>query len=244
MPRISPARGPAPEYGTGLLPQHAALLKASKISPEVAAARGYRSLTIKADLSRLGFGDRQQIVPTLLVPVFGVSGQIATYQHRPDESRIVDGKPLKYETPARSRMAIDVPRSAFKWIRDPSRPLFVTEGARKADAAVSAGLCSIAVLGVWNWRGTNEWGGKTALPDWESIALQDGYGAGREVYIVFDSDVMTKRPVYLALVRLKAFLESRGAIVRVIYLPAGEGGAKVGLDDFLAADRSEPRGSN
>ena len=41
----------------------------------------------------------------------------------------------------------------------------------------------------------------------------------RTVNIVFDSDVMTKEKVHAALVRLKGFLESRGASVRVIYLP-------------------------
>jgi hypothetical protein len=80
--------------------------------------------------------------------------------------------------------------------------LFVTEGARKADAAVSRELCCIDLLGVWNWRGTNEWGAKAALPDWDSIALN-----GRLVYIVFDSDVMLKVAVHTALRRLKAFLE-------------------------------------
>jgi hypothetical protein len=57
---------------------------------------------------------------------------------------------------------------------------------------------------VWNWRGTNEHGGKTALPEWEYVALND-----RDVYIVFDSDVMLKPQVYDALARLKPFLESR-----------------------------------
>lgn len=77
---------------------------------------------------------------------------------------------------------------------------------KKADAAVSKGLCCIALLGVWNWRGENEHGGKTILADWEHIHLK-----GRRVYIVFDSDVMTNPHVHSVLVRLKAFLESRGA---------------------------------
>src|SRR5207247_2229015 len=55
---------------------------------------------------------------------------------------------------------------------------------------------------------------------------------------VFDSDVMVKPPVRLALDRLRRFLASRGARVFVIYLPAGKDGAKVGLDDYLAADHS------
>jgi Domain of unknown function (DUF3854) len=57
----------------------------------------------------------------------------------------------------------------------------------------------------------------------------------REVTIAFDSDVMTKPNVRQALSRLKAFLEKRGAKVKVIYLPEGKDGTKVGLDDFLAA---------
>lgn len=91
----------------------------------------------------------------------------------------------------------------------------------------------VALLGVWNWRGTNEFGGKTALPEWESIALND-----RQVYIVFDSDVMLKPQVYAALVRFKSFLEGREARVAVVYLPAGADGSKQGVDDFLAAGKA------
>ena len=203
---MTPSR-PVPETQYGpLLPQHLALLKASAISPRVAKARKYRSVTNQAELERLGFAPAQQLVPALLIPVWSVAGEIATHQIRPDSPRIREGKPVKYETPAGSRMLLDVPPMARQWLGDPKRPLFITEGARKADAAVSKDLCCIALLGVWAWRGRNPAGGKVALPDWESIALNK-----REVFIVFDSDVMQKRAVYAALARLKAFLESRGA---------------------------------
>jgi hypothetical protein len=131
-------------------------------------------------------------------------------------------------------MALDVPRRIRHHLGDPKVDLFVTEGPVKGDSAVGQGLCCIAVLGVWNWRGTNEHGGKTALPDWEMIALKD-----RKVYICFDSDVMSKRQVYSALVRLKQFLEMKGAHVYLIYLPEGENGAKVGLDDFFAVGHTK-----
>ena len=221
------------DYGPGLLPQHEALLAVSAITPAVAAARGYRSITVKAEVRRYGFSEAQCQVPALLIPIWGVTGNITTYQLRPDQPRVVNGKALKYETPRGARVALDVPRGIKARLADPKIPLFVTEGARKADAAVTQDLCCIALLGVWNWRGTNEWGGKTALADWESVALQD-----RQVYITFDSDVMLKEAVNAALVRLKAFLETRGARVAVIYLPPGEGGVKVGLDDFFAARRT------
>jgi hypothetical protein len=216
----------------GLLPQHLALITASGIKTELVEARGYRSVTNKAELRRLGFAASQLLVPTLLVPVWDVTGNIGTYQHRPDAPRLdARRKAIKYETPASTAMVVDVPPLARPWLGDPKRPLFITEGVRKADAAVSQGLCCIALLGVWNWRGTNGLGGKTALPDWEAIALE-----GRKVYIAFDSDVMHKPAVYQALARLKRFLEQRKADVWLIYMPPGEDGQKLGLDDFLAAD--------
>jgi hypothetical protein len=213
-----------------LLPHHLELLERSAISPDVARARGYRSVTTRLELRGLGFSQRQARVPALLVPIRGVAGDVVLYQARPDEPRIAGGKPLKYETPAGAHMAVDVPPQVRPWLTDPARPLFITEGARKADAAVSRGLAAIALLGVWSWRGTGPQGGKAALSDWEAIALK-----GRRVYLAFDSDVTEKRAVRCALARLKSFLEGRGADVRVIYLEPGDGGVKVGLDDFFAA---------
>jgi hypothetical protein len=217
-------------YITSLLPQHQELIKGSAITDDVARARGYLSITKFAELGRLGFGQAQRQVPTLLIPIRSVNGEIATYQSRPDHPRIKNGKPIKYETPRGAHMVIDVPPHARRWLGDPKRPLFITEGVRKADAGVSANLICIALLGVSNFRGTNEYGGKTALADWESIALE-----GRRVYIVYDSDVMTNPAVSKALIRLKLFLESRKGEVLLIYLPSGEGGGKVGLDDYFAS---------
>jgi len=224
-----------PADKNNLSAEHAQALTASAIAPEVIAARGYQTLTQKAQLRRLGFGDAQSLVPTLLIPIWSISGEIALYHHRPDTPRLRDGKPAKYEFPAGSRMAVDVHPSLRQQVRRPDVPLFITEGVKKADAAISAGLCCLAVIGTWNWRGTNEWGGKTALPDWDQIAFKDQKNAPRQVYIVYDSDVMLKESVHLALARLNAFLTHKGAKVAFIYLPHGEGGQKVGLDDFLAA---------
>lgn len=212
-----------------LLPQHKKLMADSGISPEVADARGYRSVFTKAELRRLGFGE-QQCKPGLLIPIWGVTGAIASYQLRPDTPRIGRrGKPLKYETPRGSRMVLDAHPLIRAQLGDPRVPLIVTEGVRKADSAVSRGLCCISLLGVWSWRGSNEFGGKTALSDWDQIALN-----GRTVYICFDSDVMINPAVHEAMSRLKDLLEARGAMVSFICLPHGRAGEKVGLDDYLA----------
>ncbi|MCH8993427.1 MAG: DUF3854 domain-containing protein [Chloroflexi bacterium] len=218
-----------------LLPQHGEMLEASAISPDMAAARGYRSIETRADLERKGFSSAQRNVPGLLIPIYGVTGKIATYQFRPDEPCVnKSGKIIKYETPSGSRLVLDVPPGAREQLRDPAIPLFVTEGSKKADAAVSKKLCCVALMGVWGWRGKNDKSGTAALADWEYITLK-----GRAVYIAFDNDVMTKHEVYTALVRFRGFLVQRGAKVRIIYLPTGEGGAKVGLDDFLLEHSSD-----
>lgn len=222
------------EYGMRLFDQHAALLKGSAIDPEVAAERGYVTVDTKTRLEKLGFSPAQRIVPTLLVPVYDEHGEVALYQHRPDDPRRNStGKPIKYETPNKARMVVDVPPRVREKLGDPSIPLTVTEGVRKADAAVSHGLACIALLGVWNWRGSNDEGGLTALAFWESVALN-----GRSVYIAFDSDVMTKPAVHDALTRLGAFLTRRGAEVAYIYLPPEPDGRKVGLDDHFAEGRT------
>ncbi len=228
--KLTPPPPPDP-----LQPQHRKLVVASAISPEVAAERGYRTITVKAELKTLGFTDKQCSVPTLYVPVWGVNGEIVGHQIRPDTPRVgKHGKPLKYENPRGGSMNIDVPPRVRQHLRNTRMPLFVTEGVRKADSAASIGIACIALLGVWNWRGSRSDGGKAALPDWDSIALND-----RDVYVVYDSDVTTKGGVREALRRLKEFLEQRKARVKIVYLPGGPNGEKVGLDDFLAQGKTE-----
>ena len=214
---------------TTLAANHRAMLDASAIAPEVIAARGYFTATTKQQLVELGFPPAQRLVPSLVVPIYDVKGDLATYQHRPDRPRLnKNSKAIKYETRAGSQLVIDVPPGARQWLRDRTRPLFVTEGSKKADAAVSAGLFCVALLGVWNWRDSDG-----LLPDWEYFGLKE-----RKVYVVFDSDVMEKKEVHQALARVKAVLEHRGADVALVYLPSGEGGEKVGLDDYLASGHS------
>jgi hypothetical protein len=219
--------------GKELLPHHRARIEASAIASEVAAERGYMSVAsergAKAYLGTLGFAEYQRHVPALLIPVYNVHGALATHQIRPDDPRLdKDHKAIKYETPTKSRLALDVPSRARHWLPDITRPLFITEGARKVDALLSVGACAIGVLGVWGWKGKNEHDGKAALPDWNAVPLN------RTVYICYDSDAMSKVPVQRAVAALYEYLKMRDADVRVIYLPPGEGGKKQGVDDYLA----------
>lgn len=218
------------DYGFALFEQHAAKLAGSAVYPDVARQRGYVSADTKAQLEREGFSPAQRRVPGLVIPLWNVLGERVGAQLRPDVPRMLEGRPVKYETRAGDRLVLDVPPAVRDHLGDPSRPLVITEGPIKADAAVSAGLDCVALLGVWAWRGSNTDDGKVALPDWEYVALND-----RTVVIAFDSDVMLKAPVYEALRRLGGFLAHRGTNVAYAYLPHGDAGTKIGLDDWLAA---------
>jgi hypothetical protein len=225
------AQPPPSDYGLAIFPNHAALLRASAISVEVARARGYVSVDVKTRLEQAGFSKTQRRPPGLLIPWRGVTGEIVTYEYRPDEPRVTDaGRVLKYEKPTGAQNRLDVPPSVNGQLTDPSIELWVAEGAKKVDAGISAGICCVGIAGVYGWRYTDKsTNGKAALGDWESVALN-----GRAVVLCFDADLKTNKQVRGALDRFRRFLESRGAHVRLAVLPdLGDG--KSGLDDYLAA---------
>lgn len=185
----------------------------SAILPEIIDERGY--YTARSGLEVPAAFAPWQRRPGLLIPIHDTTSKIAGWQLKADEPRLnTNGKPIKYDTAAGARQSLDIPLRSRPQLGDPAVPLWITEGAKKVDAGLSHGIpCIIGVQGVYGWRGTNGHGGKTALPDWEAIALND-----REIVLAFDSDVMTKASVRDALERLSAFLRQRGARVRYLLL--------------------------
>jgi hypothetical protein len=216
-----------------LLPQHQALLDASAITAEVAEARGYYSVNEPKELTGL-FGPSQRLAPALVIPVRNVRGEVEYFQLRPDNPRVKDGRTQRYEIPARARMPLDVPPGALAHLGNPKVKLWITEGIRKADSLASIGLRSIALLGVWNWRGRGEDGGTTILEDFEYVALNE-----RQLVICFDSDAFQNPGVHRATERLGRVLEHRGAELSFVYLPSAEDGSKQGVDDYLGVGHSK-----
>jgi len=107
--------------------------------------------------------------------------------------------------------------------KDPTKPLLITEGEKKAAAACKAKYACIGLGGVFNFAKNGQ-----LLPDWENFNL-----TGRSITIVYDSDAASKLPVRCAEYLLAIQLIARGASVTRVRLPQPKGGEKVGLDDFL-----------
>ncbi|MGO9103069.1 MAG: DUF3854 domain-containing protein [Mycobacterium sp.] len=213
-----------------LADHHREALARSGIDLERAASRGYATVTDKRYLAEMKITSAGRNIPGLLVPLLDVRGSVWGYQFRSDVPRMSSSgdRLVKYETPTGQRSGLDVPRGAGEQLGDPSVPLWITEGSKKADCAVAQGLCCVALAGVWNWRGTNGLGGKVALPDWNDVALND-----RRVIIAYDGDVASKKTVRDAMEALGRYLSIKGAHVEFLHLPDGD--AKTGLDDFLVA---------
>ena len=213
----------------------------SGIADEVIAARGYFTATDPAGLRALGFAPKQCRVPALVLPLHTTDGGNGLYISRPDNPRVVedrrkknpDGtysqKVIRYEQPEGEAVRVDCPPACRPQLADPSIPLFITEGQKKADALASRGACAIALTGVWNWRSRNDFGGTTFTNDLDYVAFD-----GRQVYLVFDSDVMTKTSVRQALERFTEHLQRKKAHVSPIYLPRLDDG-KAGVDDWLVS---------
>ena len=232
------------DYSTnipGLAQIHYEMLKASAIGDEVIRERGYRTVTDAAELRTLGFSVAQERAPGLLLPLHTTDGQTPVHIYRPDNPRVIEDKRhrerdgayrqkvIKYEMPMGERSAIGCASQVQAASRRSCGASLDHRGTEESRHAGQRGLCSIALLGVWGFIGTNEKGGKVFLNDFSDIALNDE----RQVRIVFDSDVMKKPEVRRALEVLISRMQRKGAIVEAVYLPDGTG-SKIGVDDWLA----------
>jgi hypothetical protein len=213
-----------------LLPTHLEDLRRSGLSDETIARWGCYSVVERSEMLPLGFG--HIVPPALALPVIPpdrAEPDVAVVMLKPDVPRKDSrGHAAKYEARPNSRNRIHAPLAIRHKLGDASEPLVITEGQKKAEKAAQGGVCAVALSGVWNWRDRI---GDSSFPspDFELIQL-----SGRNVLICFDSDAVSNHHVRQAERDLATFLRKRfGARVAVKRLQPGEGGAKVGLDDFL-----------
>lgn len=133
-------------------------------------------------------------LPGLLIPIrWGPDGDVVGYQIRADNPKPdVNGVLRRYRSPFGSQFGVlDCPPRMWALVQDPTRPLYVTEGVKKADALASIGAPCIALLGVNGWSAPRPkrpdgkpLGERKLSEQWADVPLK-----AREVVIVFDSDV-------------------------------------------------------
>jgi hypothetical protein len=221
-----------------VLPQHRADLRRSGLTDaQIEKGRFYSETDLRIVGNLLHWGrPATGLGACLVLPFFDLGGSDTGYfRVKPDKPRKDrDDKVVKYESPKGRPNHAYFPPGVGEMLADQARPVLLTEGEKKAAKAVQEGFACVGLVGVWGWqqaRKTDANGQKTGprelIPDLAPLDWK------RQVVIVFDSDVTQKPDVLWAEWHLAETLTAAGAEVRVVRLPAGEKGAKVGLDDFL-----------
>lgn len=171
------------------------------------------------DLAALGF-----------IPACGRS-IVFPYPAFPDGSRIKPDEPLgdaKYLTQKEHPNHFYFTPASLMVLKDKTAPLLITEGEKKALKASQEGYNAIGLAGVYGWLS------KGPLADFDLVKWNS-----RPVTICFDSDVRTNPEVRDALRKLTIHLEGLGASVKVVLLPMGINGTKLGLDDYMVQESPE-----
>ncbi len=102
------------------------------------------------------------------MPLYGPSGDVVFHQFRPDEPRVKDCKPVKYETPGGSRMVMDVhPARAL------GRPVpSIAEYEGRKDLNETGTCCHTRVAAVTTRKGVRmDFASRKAYPDNDEYTL-------------------------------------------------------------------------
>jgi len=162
------------------------------------------------------------VIPYHGIPGISTDGEFKRGKLFPE----IDG--ARYLQRPRSGVRLYIDPEVQRNMKDPTKPIILCEGEKKAFAGILAGLDCIAIGGIWNWLES-----KQPIKDLNAIAW-----AKRNVTIIPDSDVWARPDLLNATYALGKELEIRGAEVKVKILPSING-QKAGLDDFLVAYNHE-----
>ncbi len=202
-----------------LAPQHLEDLRRSGISDETITDASICTVP-PADISKkLGF-NIPEIKSMYEIPYDNEYSRFRVFYFEDSEFGKDGKKKPKYLCRKNSGNHLYLPSRVRPFLCDPSIPLYITEGEKKALKAVQEGMHCIALSGLWNWSNGN----KELISDFNQIAFE-----GRLTYIVPDNDWLLpdkhgyeknlRRAVYCLAERLVA----RKAKVFIIHLPESEG---------------------
>lgn len=142
-------------------------------------------------------------------------------------------KPVKYLKPRGQGNALYIPIGVSI---ETKNLLIITEGELKALSGYLIGLPVVAISGIWNWLGKREGLGDEQVADSKAIIpdIVDLPLGGRQIALIYDSDINPDHKGYPAFPRLAEQLYRLGAdTVKIITLPALVSNGKTGLDDLI-----------
>lgn len=223
---------------------HLEELRASGISEADAQQHGIRTLTcpkqIQTHLHWENPSRVKNLGPCLFIPYHDAQGKRTDYCRIKPSVPPLDskGKSSKYLGPKGKPVQVYFPVVSSPVYHDPSVPLVITEGEKKALCASIHGLTTIGLGGVscWSKKRKKDAQGRPIGPRELHPTLAELPWKGRLVYIAFDSDRTSKEQVLREEYQLAKALMVEGAVVKIVQIPPSEGGGKQGLDDYLVAN--------
>lgn len=173
------------------------------------------------------------------IPYFKIDGKLSEFyryrylkETKTGFRKLTTAKSLRYAQPSDTINEIYLP-PLYTWSdlsQDALQPLIITEGELKAICACINDYPTIGLGGVWCFKSTKK--EMPLLPQF----LEFNW-LGRDVYICYDSDVVTNPDVMKAENALAKELTSCGASVYICRIPFQQD-FKMGLDDYIMAGHS------
>ena len=211
-------------HGQGLIERDFEEFAKSAISPELASLN-FARLTDKKEIAQyLGWPKYPHVEGWVSLGV-GFDGKPSYKgQFKPDKEIFLDGdKPAKYLTCKSGYDALLPNIPGVDWnkvVSDPSVPIVITEGMKKALSLWSQGKLCLAIPGVTMWN----------VPNIHRLAV-----AGREIGLAYDADWRGKKNVLAELIKLGTFLADKGCLVKILtWDPKYKG-----IDDFIVSGNIE-----
>jgi len=207
---------------SNLLTTHREDLEKSGLNDQTIKLMGVRTLPPSEWEQFLGWRPSQETLSLLAFPYPNTNGFCRVKAFPPLVNS--EGRRMKYLQPTGSGVHLYTLPPVTELITNAYKPLYFTEGEKKAAKATQENLPCVGIGGLWNWidRRTGE-----GIAELDRIAWVD-----REVIFIPDSDIWTRPDLQRAVYAFGKELEGRGTRFFVTVIPQ-DGSEKVGLDDFL-----------
>ena len=200
-------------YDGALAPEHLEDLRKSGLTDDTIRAQFIRSVPPSMIPRLLGF-DISSVRSAMLLPFRSAAGGFM------DHVRVkifpplkdADGHTIKYLQPKGCPPRLYFAVACLREALDAAAPLWLVEGEKKTLAVAQLGLPAVGFSGIHGWHTK---GSLRLLEDFDALRLE-----GRVVKLLPDGDWQTNPDVDRGVRQFARALHARGAIPRLVVLPA------------------------